>query len=243
MEILGQTRISNPPEFFPINPLQEEMALLGLKSAAARALGSIGPQARAATSLLVQQLHTHGGSLTTECPLETCHALREIGPYAAEAAPVLHTLLKDPNKNIRIAAARALLRIAPETASTTKAALQQLEEDGRPWGDLLVHDALTQMRLAVGLWEADRTRPCPAPRLIEVLRQSGENFITTEILKKCAAELLGDIGAEAKDAIPSLLGFLNEGMTDSRRTAAIAIRKIDPEAAARLGLPGLLALP
>ncbi len=242
MEILDQSRISNFPVPVP-DPLREQMALLGLKSAAARALGRIGPDARVATSRLVQQLRAHDGSLTTECTLESCRALREIGPFAVEAVPVLHTLLEDRNENVRIAVARALLRIAPENASTAHATLKQIEKDAGPWIDLLMSEAFTQMQVVVGLWEADQSRPCPAPKLIEVLRHKEVHAVQDEILKGCAAQLLGEIGPEAEDAIPALLDFMKVGTTHSQRTAALAIRKIDPEAAARLGLPGLLALP
>ena len=58
-------------------------------------------------------------------------------------------------------------------------------------------------------------------------------------------ELLGDIGPEAKAALPTLAKHLNtdQFIIGLRRAAAIAIRRIDPGEAARLGLPGMLAVP
>jgi len=56
--------------------------------------------------------------------------------------------------------------------------------------------------------------------------------------------LLGDIGPSAKAALPYLERILNsDDDIGKRRAAAAAIRKIDPQEAARLHLPGILALP
>jgi len=52
-------------------------------------------------------------------------------------------------------------------------------------------------------------------------------------------ELLGEIGPPARSALPVLKTFLQpQRWVRLRRTVAIAIRKIDPEEYARLGLPG-----
>jgi HEAT repeat protein len=243
VEILGQSRIANFSAGAQVDYFREQHALHGLKAAVARALGSIGPDARAATSLLVEQLRAHEGSFTGERTLECCHALRQIGPAAADAVPALRGLLDDANGNVRIATSRALFRIAPQHASIVHPILKQLEKDTGPWISLRVDEALIQMRVSVALWEVDRTRPCPAANLIEVLKQPDMKGIQVLIEKMCAAQLLGDIGADTKVAIPALESLLKEETSDSRLTAAIAIRKIDPEAAARLGLPGLLDLP
>jgi HEAT repeat protein len=57
-------------------------------------------------------------------------------------------------------------------------------------------------------------------------------------------ELLGDIGPAAKPALPYLKEIFNTHEDAFlRRSAAIAIRKIDPQEAAQLHLPGILALP
>ena len=56
-------------------------------------------------------------------------------------------------------------------------------------------------------------------------------------------ELLGDIGPEARVALPTLEKLLKPGQyIGTRCAAAIAIKKIDPAEAMRLGLPGLLTL-
>ena len=59
-----------------------------------------------------------------------------------------------------------------------------------------------------------------------------------------ALPLLGDIGPPARQALPYLEQILeSDPEIMCRRMAAIAIRKIDPQEAARLRLPGLLAVP
>jgi ribulose kinase len=55
-----------------------------------------------------------------------------------------------------------------------------------------------------------------------------------------AADLLGDIGPPARKALPELEKNLKSRMSLSE--IALAISKIDPEEAKRLGLPGLLII-
>jgi hypothetical protein len=57
-------------------------------------------------------------------------------------------------------------------------------------------------------------------------------------------ELLGDLGPEARPALPGLTHLIGpEKWIGLRRSAAIAIRKIAPEEAEKLNLPGVLAVP
>ena len=61
--------------------------------------------------------------------------------------------------------------------------------------------------------------------------------------EKWPIDLLGDIGPEAKTAVPLLTKVLDRPFLWDRRAAAIALRKIAPETWSDLELPGLLALP
>jgi len=78
----------------------------------------------------------------------------------------------------------------------------------------------------------------PVDAIIRELRKpttSEQNFYV---------ELLGDIGPDAKAALPTLQTLLEPRQPITlRRAAAIAVRKIDPGEAAELGLPGTLGLP
>ena len=237
MEILSQTTVSNILAPVPVGT--RERAFRGLQRAATEALGVIGPEAHAAVPLLIQQL----GARDTQTTFESCRALRQIGPAATEAIPALSAALNDPNAHIRIAASRALLRIAPQTASNVHPVLKAIEDEAGPLIPGRIGDLLIRREVGVGLWETDRTRPCPVAGLIPVLLKKDGGSLQRAIEKACAAELLGEIGPEAKDAIPALVELFEEDRAGTRRTAAIAIRRIDPESASRLGLPGQLALP
>jgi hypothetical protein len=101
------------------------------------------------------------------------------------------------------------------------------------------------IRLAarVGLWELDRTQPSPLADLIALLKKRNEGIIQSAIEQTSAAELLGDVGPAAKEAIPQLSHLLHGADSEAKRIAANAIRNIDHETWTQLGLPGTLALP
>jgi HEAT repeat protein len=74
------------------------------------------------------------------------------------------------------------------------------------------------------------------PVLIELLRDSNP------VVRRYAAECLGDLGPEARPAVPALLRALQDqevgGFFDTVGEAAeAALRKIDPQTAAESGVP------
>ena len=94
------------------------------------------------------------------------------------------------------------------------------------------------MSASVSLWRLGLEKEAPTLSIVAELKQRGGSEDIAYV------ELLGEIGSEARLALPLLMKFLDpKGTLILRRAAAIAIRKIDPGEAARLGLPALLALP
>jgi len=91
---------------------------------------------------------------------------------------------------------------------------------------------------SVSLWRLGLEKEAPTLSIVAELKQrAGSDEIAY-------VELLGEIGSEARLALPLLMKFLDSnGTLILRRAAAVAIRKIDPDEAARLGLPALLAVP
>ena len=78
--------------------------------------------------------------------------------------------------------------------------------------------------------------PAAVPLLIELLRDSDP------VVRRYAADCLGDLGPAAAPAVPALLRALGDeeqgGMVITvGGAAAYALQKIDPEAAARAGVP------
>jgi HEAT repeat protein len=88
------------------------------------------------------------------------------------------------------------------------------------------------------LWRLGLEKESPVGGMIEELgRREAVNQLAL-------VELLGELGPEAKAALPQLTRLVGLGnWIRLRRTAAIAIRKIDADEAAKLGLPGLLVIP
>lgn len=86
---------------------------------AARALEGFGPQAKPAVPLLVQMLKTED-DVWRDGIVET---LEKIGPGVPEVVPALRGALNDRLGRIRLAAAIALVKIAPETKSEIEPSL------------------------------------------------------------------------------------------------------------------------
>jgi hypothetical protein len=91
---------------------------------------------------------------------------------------------------------------------------------------------------AVPLWKLGLESQSPASDVLKAFEQNPGSDDLAYI------ELLSDLGPKAKAALPKLETYLtpDKGIW-LRRKAAIAIRKIDPTEADRLGLPGTLAVP
>lgn len=95
-----------------------------------------------------------------------------------------------------------------------------------------------RLAAAVPLWKLGLEKESPVPTLIAVLHNGGSPDELRFI------ELLGDLGPEAEPALPILTKFLDaDKWIRLRRTTANTIRKISPEEAVRLNLPGVLAVP
>lgn len=225
--------------------------MMNARRSAAEALAEIGPEARAAVPALIGLLKEHRDYYRASY----CKALGRIGPDAKEAVPVLEEALQDDNRGIRLAAAVALTRITPQQASNAVAVLKSLQKDPE-LATVWVTDGsgvakqtsqkdfqnpasrFFRLSASVPLWRLGLEAEPPVTAIIEELnrpyRSEGISFV----------ELLGDIGPEAKAALPTLTKFLNpDRFVRLRRAVAIAIRKIDPNEAAKLGLPGVLAVP
>jgi HEAT repeat protein len=143
----------------------------------------------------------------------------------------------------RVAAALALARIAPQERDRIIPILSALTNFAvpDPPEDITRHTLKTKppfktdpritVPAKIALWTLGVDKK---PPLAQIMAQDPFTAIPE----------LGDIGAPAKSALPLLESILNsESDLAIRRMAAIAIRKIDPQEAAKLHVPGFLALP
>jgi HEAT repeat protein len=205
---------------------------------AASVIAEIGPDACEAVPALRSALARRGWHYG---PFVVCRALANIGANASAAAPALDNLARLPvsQSNSRNAplfqagAAAALARITPQTETGLGSILMSLTnfsvagfEEGFPQ---------VSLPAKVALWRLGQEKEAPVH---ELMLPSDMWQVSVSV------ELLGDIGPTA---IPALF-YLKEILMSHydvrlRRRAALAIRKIDPQEAGRLHLPGILALP
>jgi HEAT repeat protein len=185
-----------------------------------------------------------------------CNALGAIGPDASPGVPLLECTLNDPDYHLRLAAARALTRIVGAQATNAIIVLNELKHDpeiARVWmsdgqGGIGFASKLdfsnessrcVRVLASAALWPLGLEEESPVPTMLEYLH---DPFFSDK--KYAVLEALGELGPEARIAIPELTQMVDPSRSIvERRAVAIAIRKIDPDAADRLGLPGVLALP
>jgi hypothetical protein len=123
-----------------------------------------------------------------------------------EAVPVLIELVKEDDLWVRILAIRSLARIGPEAQEAVPALIAALG-DRRPVDPF--DEPGTTLGMDWAVWPAYRE----------------------------AAEALGAIGPDAKDAVPALLRLRPTNHQDyTSSTIDDALKRVDPEAAARAGV-------
>ena len=195
------------------------------------AVGEIGPDARSAVPALLALLPAKRFDIS---PAEICRALGNIGPGATSAVPTLKQYLQSSRPWDRIVAATALARIAPEEKAALAPVLKELTNctyQGRNLGK----DPHFCWPAKVALWRLGLEKEPPIAEMMPSL-ESWSVLV--------AIPLLGDIGPPAKAALPYLQKILDSDQDIYiRRKAAIAIKKIDPQLADKLQVPGILAMP
>jgi len=205
---------------------------------AAYVIAELGPEASAAVPALRAALPGLGWHYG---PFVVCRALANIGPGASAAVPELSSLANPLSRQLNnrdlplfsAGAAAALAGITPES----KASLMPILTNLARFSVLHSDEGLPQITLTaqVALWRLGLEKEPPIRELM----------LPSDCWQALVAvELLGDIGPSGKAALPCLERIVNtHNDIRQRRAAAIAIRKIDPQQAARLHLPGILALP
>ncbi|GEM_PF-2471032 len=243
------------------NDIRARVQYSRMAALAAVALAEIGPDARAAVPLMSDALKRKPLYLPIDC---YCKALGAIGPEAQAAVPALEDLLADRSPDTQLAAAEALSRIAPGQSSNAVVVLRQFQAerslnppgfpiDSSKFSALRAHwrsesaaasviyidsSKLSALRAQVALWRL-HFESQPVDSLTELCKSSDKILISWD---QRLIDLLGDIGPEARSALPLLEDCLEKD-PEQRLAAAIAIRKIDPDEYTRLGLPGTLAIP
>jgi HEAT repeat protein len=121
---------------------------------------------------------------------EAVEALSQhLGPHAGLQLGALVEALKDELPAVRLGATRALAEFGPRGYPAVPGLIHVSQWD---------HDGAVRTHAAVAIWKIDRRDRIAVPVLMRSLREPDE------CLRWVAADCLGDIGADAIDAVPDL---------------------------------------
>lgn len=184
---------------------------------AAMALEALGPAAKPLLPQLASYLEG------TNCPKEAATVLAAIGP---EGWAVLTRAIYSTNN---YAAPCSIWALGTHRAggAETVVALKYILTNGT--SDYLDAQA------AWGLAEIDPNHGELIPLFVDGLQAKRDD------LRWACALSLGELGADARPAVPALLAALNDKMPKVRHDAAQALQQIDPDAAAQAGAGDALA--
>ena len=214
---------------------------------AAETLWRVGPAARPAVPALSGALKDEDGDVRRSA----AGALGTFGPEAGAAVPSLAEALKHQDMGTRHFAARALVRVGgPEARRSAAPVLREVLHHGAPdqrvraelivllWkigpepestfpglktGDAGDVHCATQLLNGVYSTKADRgTRKNAVPTLVEAFRGAKSD----PGHRVSFAQTLGEIGPDAKAAIPALREGLKDKDENVRKAAAEALGKI-----------------
>jgi HEAT repeat protein len=184
---------------------------------AAKALGNIGAESPAIVAELLRLLKEDADdSVRTEA----AHALGKIGERAETASRALAVVIGDPGNDdiLRGEATWALARVGPLAPGTAAALGAAIDDSSGHVG----------VRAAEALWKVsgDAGRP-----VLALVARLGDPAV-----RQAAAQALNRIGPGAKGAVPALLVARKSKDRLFRESVVMALRRIDPEAAAKVGL-------
>jgi HEAT repeat protein len=188
-----------------------EVRLLGVQ-----ALKQLGEQVQAALSFI------HAG-LKESALKETDPAIRaeaelalsrDLEPLSHSQVPVLIAALKDELASVRFSAAAALADVGPPANAATASLIR-----------LAMWDQSLRVRVqaAAALWRIDRRDRLAVPVLIEGVQSDDEHALWI------AADCLGDIGPEAREAVPALREALGRPCKHPmiRQSVVLALERIN----------------
>jgi HEAT repeat protein len=202
------------------NPLEDFAKTLCVRDNAAEALRQIGPEATlpALTDLL--------GDEKAEVRRAAAEALGLFGREAKTAVPNLIATLRDESWEFRHSATEALGEIGVRDQHAVPELVRMLANEDQD--DILIA-SVERMQRALELRKAvaealRKMRPDVTRSLTEMLQDKDARVRTV------TAQLLGEIGPEAKAAIPALMDLLQDTEHGVRFAAVQALGKMGPEA-------------
>jgi HEAT repeat protein len=141
-----------------------------------------------------------------------------LGTNAEPAVPALMALLNHTNCEFRTSAARCLISIWPVAQEAVPVLVQHLRDP----------DEMVCFFSGQALGAIRKSPELVVPALTERLKGPGMKWGTLLAL--------GRFGPEAKTAVPLIIPLLNDPDAETRSWAAMSLKAIDSEAAARAGV-------
>jgi HEAT repeat protein len=182
-------------------------------------LGQVG-EPEQVIPLLIPILRERGGAGGSPSSAAQA-ALQAIGP---KTVPALIEALSDQQAETRLASLRILGRFGNQARAAVSRITALLQDP----------DELVCVNAAEALWKVDRRAQAAIPVLIQGLKNQQSWPIRSD-----ASYILGQIGPEAKAAVPALIELLRDQYDDIRRNAIEALGRIGPEA--KTAVPALRA--
>jgi HEAT repeat protein len=215
------TAVASPgPETYRGRPLQAYLSAFDAvapaeRAAAARAVGQFAPEAVDAVPPLVVLL----GDREMAVREAAAEALAGFGPAAAPAVPVLASLLHAPSPRLRGLAALALREIGPASAPALPALIDALKER-----DLIVRYQVGLTIAALG----SAAKPA-VPALMTAMDEDPDEWVSIarRDMRRAMALALGEIGPDAREALPLLRKWM--AFYRVAWVAAPVIQKIEGE--------------
>jgi len=181
------------------------------------ALGAIGTDATGTVPAL--------GAILVNDPDENVRvqaalALTKLVPASGEAVPALASALQDKVLHVRMHAALALLRLGSASREALPALIQAVKDKSNQTNLNKFHVTIQQMAmLALGRASADTAEGVPTLKAVLEADKRDE-------MQVVAARALGDVGPEARAAVPLLQGLLKSKNALVRECGENALEKI-----------------
>lgn len=187
-----------------------------------RRCGKVTPEQKAEVTAAVPALVTALNDSFDDIRFRAIIALGRIGPGAAASATPLDAIVADSGKEeyVRRNAIWSLGKIGPGAKSAVPTLIKVIEA-GK---ELRVH-------AAGAIWRIEK-HPLALPTLTSALSDKDK------WVRRDAANTLGEIGPDAVSVVPALVKVFKEDKEELvRESTGESLKKIDPEAAKKAGVP------
>jgi HEAT repeat protein len=185
---------------------------------AIQALGSIGSDAEDAVPGLAKILIENKNYVLR---IEAALALTKMAPASRGAVNALAQALNDDNSFVRMNAANALFRLKEDARPAIPALIQALKDE-RNQTDMQYFFNTIQAAVAAALGRASAGIPDGVPALLEALKATDQLDMRIAV-----ARALGEVGAEARSALPILRAMLKDESVGLRDSVTEALEKIE----------------